>query len=161
MGDGWRARTTTHAEELGTTWADLRVGSETARLTDVLLTWPGERLAFEGAPGAWLMHARPDLARMREEATGLADAYTADGVRVHWLQPPVPLLWYPETQVVARIWTSSRKMVLLEPAPGTWLLWVYAGLYASVIVHAVEAYCASSKQKPGWLSALAVPTGAA
>lgn len=128
MGDGWRARTTTHAEELGTTWADLRVGSETARLTDVLLTWPGERLAFEGAPGAWLMHARPDLARMREEATGLADAYTADGVRVHWLQPrgaddgadggpdPLPNLVFardllfmtPEGAVLARMAAQQR-----------------------------------------------------
>lgn len=124
MGTGWRARTADHVDELGITWAALGVGSETARLTDVLLTWPADSLAFDGEPGAWLMHARPDLGRMRDEATGLADAYAAEGVQVHWLHPvpaagapaPLPNLVFardllfmtPEGAVLARMAAQQR-----------------------------------------------------
>jgi N-dimethylarginine dimethylaminohydrolase len=85
-GPGWQPRSGSHAEEIGTIWGDFAVSSEIAPLTAVLLTWPGDELAFEGDPAARLMHARPDLARMREEALGLAEAYEAHGVAVHWLR---------------------------------------------------------------------------
>lgn len=96
-GPGWQPRSGSHAEEIGTIWGDFGVSSEIAPLTVVLLTWPGDELAFEGDPAAWLMHARPDLARMREEALGLAEAYEAHGVAVHWLRHGGPPTSPPPT----------------------------------------------------------------
>lgn len=88
-GPGWRARTASHAEELaqGAVWSGYAVGSEVGRLAAVLLTWPDDGLAFAGLPGDWLMDARPDLARMREEAAAIGTFYESMGVRVHWIRP--------------------------------------------------------------------------
>lgn len=88
MGPGWRPRTASHAEDIagGEIWGTYGVGSPVAPLTAVLLTWPGDNLAFHGDPSDWLMDARPDLPRMREEAEGLADAYRSRGVEVRWIR---------------------------------------------------------------------------
>jgi N-dimethylarginine dimethylaminohydrolase len=61
-----------------------------APLRAVLLTWPGEELAFEGEPADWLMSARPNLARMREEAEAIAAFYRSVGAAVHWIRPTAP-----------------------------------------------------------------------
>lgn len=87
-GLGWAHRVATHAEEMaeGQLWAGFHVGSEVAPLQAVLLTWPSDGLAYEGDPRDWLMAARPDLERMREQAQALADFYLGLGVAVHWLR---------------------------------------------------------------------------
>lgn len=121
MGPGWRPRTASHAEELkrGGIWGGYGVRSEVAPLTAVLLTWPGDGLAFAGDPADWLMDARPDLVRMREEAEGVADAYTRAGVEVRWMRPegaaPPNLVFAcdlffmtPEGAILARMAAEQR-----------------------------------------------------
>ncbi len=119
MGPGWQPRSGCHRDEMGTIWADFGVCSEVDPLTAVLLTWPGDGLRFEGEPAAWLMHARPDLERMREEALGLAEAYESAGAAVHWLRPagaaPPNLVFArdlvfmtPEGAVLARMAAQQR-----------------------------------------------------
>ncbi|MSP54083.1 MAG: amidinotransferase [Myxococcales bacterium] len=87
MGEGWRPRGLSHAQEMGTVWGDYGLSSEVARLTAVLLTGPGDELAYAESPAAQLMYSRPDLGKMRDEAAGVADAYASRGVAVHWLLP--------------------------------------------------------------------------
>ncbi len=87
MGAGWQPRARAHAEEIGTIWGDFGVRSEVDPLTAVMLTWPGDDLAFDEAPADMLMHARPDLARMREQVLGVAEAYASRGIAVQWLRP--------------------------------------------------------------------------
>ncbi len=85
MGPGWRPRVATHAAEIGTVWASCGVSRETDPLRAVLLAWPGD-LDFEGEPADQLMHAWPDLGRMREQATAIAEFYASQGVEVHWMR---------------------------------------------------------------------------
>lgn len=101
MGPGWQARTTSHGEDVsrGEVWAPYAVCNEIGPLRAVLLTWPGDELAFEGAPGDWLMAERPDLHKMRWEAEEIAAFYRSVGAEVHWIRPRVPA---PPNLVFAR-----------------------------------------------------------
>lgn len=89
MGPGWRARTATHAADVvnGTGWRDYRVDNEIEQLRAVLLTWPGDELAFQGEPADWLMSERPDLPKMREQAENIATYFESVGAQVHWIRP--------------------------------------------------------------------------
>lgn len=89
-GPGWTHRDATHAQDVaaGLLWSRYGVASEVAPLRAVLLTWPGDNLAFTGEPRDWLMARRPDLERMREQAQGLAELYGSLGVEVRWIRPP-------------------------------------------------------------------------
>lgn len=87
MGEGWRPRSASHAEEMGSVWGDFGLNSEVAPLTAVLLTGPGDELAYSESPAEQLMYSRPDLEKMREEAVGVAAVYSSRGVTVHWLRP--------------------------------------------------------------------------
>lgn len=120
-GPGWSGRDEPHADEVrrGTIWAPYRVNSEVGRLKAVLLTWPGDELAFTGAPTDWLMADRPDLAAMRREAEAVAAFYTAIGAAVHWIRPrgaaPPNLVFArdlvfmtPEGAVLARMAARQR-----------------------------------------------------
>lgn len=120
-GPGWRARPLDHAAEVAAavTWAGYRVRSEVEPLRAVLLTWPGDELAFSGEPADWLMGARPDLGRMRAEAEAIAAFYTAHGAAVHWIRadrPAPPNLVFardlfvmtPEGAVLGRMAAAQR-----------------------------------------------------
>jgi N-dimethylarginine dimethylaminohydrolase len=87
-GPGWRPRARAHADELGGVWASFRVASAVAPLRAVLLGAPGEELRRIDDPAAWLMLEAPDLATLQAQAAGLAAAYAAEGVEVHWHRPP-------------------------------------------------------------------------
>ncbi len=121
MGPGWRTRNRTHVEELaaGGVWGSFGARSGSATLSSVLLTWPGDELAYAGEPSDWLMTERPDLASMRQEATSIADFYASRGVSVHWLRPrqPAPpnlvfacdlFFMTPEGAVLARMAAEQR-----------------------------------------------------
>ncbi len=88
-GKGWHLREASHKQDLteGVGWMSCGLSSETAPLTDVLLHFPGDELAFPEDPDHWLMLERPDIQKLQAETQGLADAYTAAGVRVHRTQP--------------------------------------------------------------------------
>lgn len=88
-GPGWRDRAGSHAADVaaGSHWAPYRVSSPVGRLRAVLLAWPSDELAYEGAPADWLMAARPNLEAMREEARAIAAFYESVGAVVHWIRP--------------------------------------------------------------------------
>lgn len=121
MGPGWRHRTRSHRDEIaaGGVWGACGVGSSSAPLTGVILTWPGDELAFEGTPADWLMLERPDLAQMRVEAEAIAGFYAQHGVDVRWIRPQTPappnlifacdlFFMTPEGAILARMAAEQR-----------------------------------------------------
>jgi N-dimethylarginine dimethylaminohydrolase len=121
MGEGWRARARTHAEDVraGAGWAAAGVNSEVAPLRRVLLTRPGPGLAFSGPPSRWLMAERPDLVALATEAEAIAAAYARNGVDVAWIEPgasaPPNLIFVrdlffmtPEGAVLSRMAAEQR-----------------------------------------------------
>lgn len=92
-GPGWTPRQTSLREELGTVWRACGVSAEWTRLRAVLLHRPGPELDAVAESGAGaaaaLMLDRPDAAAARDEHAALAAAYEADGVEVHYVEPPV------------------------------------------------------------------------
>ncbi len=86
-GAGWRARTRTHAEEIGEIWAASGIDSEWARLRAVLLHRPGAELAASDDPGAVQMLAPLDLALAQSQHDAIAEAYRREGVAVHYVDP--------------------------------------------------------------------------
>jgi len=121
MGEGWRPRARTHAEEAaaGSLWGSFGVHDEISPLRRVLLTWPGDELGYDGDPNDMLMLARPDLPAMRREAEGIAAAFAALGAETAWVRPgrraPPNLVFArdlvfltPEGAVVARMAAEQR-----------------------------------------------------
>jgi len=86
-GDGWSPRVLPHAAEIGTVWAGYGVGSEWAALRAVLLHRPGDELAASANPRAAQMLAPLDLKRAQAQHDGIAQAYRAAGVEVHYVAP--------------------------------------------------------------------------
>lgn len=80
-GPGWAPRQRTHAEEIGTLWAEGALDSEWRPLRRVLLKRPGAELAVADADAAQYL-APPDPARAGAEHDGLAEAYRAAGIEV-------------------------------------------------------------------------------
>ncbi len=87
-GEGWSPRVRHHAEELGTLWAGHRVSSEWQALTAVLLHRPGGELAASLDPDAVQMLAPLDPDRAAAQHDALVEAYRANGVEVHYVDPP-------------------------------------------------------------------------
>jgi arginine deiminase len=85
-GAGWSPRLTALHEELGSVWSECGVDSEWLPLRSVLLHRPGAELDVADADAA-LMLARPDIARAAAQHDGLAGAYVAAGVAVHYVEP--------------------------------------------------------------------------
>ena len=73
-------------EDVGTIWAACGVACEWAPLREVLLHRPGAELAADD-PNAALMLERPDPERVRAQHDGLAAAYRAAGITVHYVDP--------------------------------------------------------------------------
>jgi N-dimethylarginine dimethylaminohydrolase len=86
-GDGWRARSKRHGEEIGEIWGPCGVDSEWAPLRAVLLHRPGAELAASGDPAAVQMLAPLDLALAQAQHDAIAEAYRSDGVAVHYVEP--------------------------------------------------------------------------
>ena len=91
-GPGWRPRSSPLRVTLPTLTRPrgYSVNNEVEALKAVLLTWPGDELSFEGSPADVLMRERPNLQKMRQEATNIADYYAQHGATVHWIRPQEP-----------------------------------------------------------------------
>ncbi len=87
-GENWSPRVLPHAAEIGTIWAGYGVGSEWTALRAVLLHRPGPEIAASaGDPDRLQMLAPLDLGRAQAQHDGIAEAYRAAGVAVHYLAP--------------------------------------------------------------------------
>lgn len=86
-GAGWQPRPGSLRDEIGGEWAPCGLSSEWAPLRQVLLHRPGPELAQVGDPDESLMLDRPDPDAMADEHDGMAEAYRAAGVTVHYVEP--------------------------------------------------------------------------
>jgi len=90
-GENWSQRQATHTQELGEIWSSCGIDSEWRELQAVLLHSPGEELnAARNDPDAVQMLAPVDVVRAREEHDAMADAYRAQNVEVHLVEPRQP-----------------------------------------------------------------------
>ncbi len=90
-GENWSPRERSHADEIGTVWADCRVDSEWRSLRSVLLHRPGDELAAsQDDHDAVQMLAAVDVGRAREEHDRMAEAYRNAGVAVKFVDAPDP-----------------------------------------------------------------------
>ena len=87
-GQGWSPRVRPLGQEIGDVWGACGVNSEWATLKAVLLHKPGPELAASNDPDAVQMLAPLDLAKAQAEHDGIAEAYRAAGVTVHYVEPP-------------------------------------------------------------------------
>lgn len=113
-GPGWSPRTTSMADELGSTWMACGVASEYAPLLSVLLHRPAGELGVDDVDAAQML-APPDVARASAEHDALADAYRAHGVSVHYVEPAgTPL---PNQMFVADLlFMTPAGAILARPA---------------------------------------------
>jgi arginine deiminase len=88
-GEKWSPRTASHLEEIGTLWAGYGLHDEWRSLSAVLLHRPGPELTTLDDPDANLMLERPDAERAGHQHDALAEAYRAQGVAVHYVEPAV------------------------------------------------------------------------
>lgn len=89
-GPGFRPRTGTHADDLGTHWLPCGVADDGAPLRSVLLHEPGEELSFPEPPDDWLMLERPDLDTIRRQTDAITALYERRGVTVYRHTPHTP-----------------------------------------------------------------------
>jgi len=87
-GDGWSARPTSMAQELGTLWSRCGIRSEWEPLRSVLLHRPGPELEGLGDPEESLMLEPVDPKRVRAQHDAMAEAYRGAGAEVHYVDPP-------------------------------------------------------------------------
>jgi arginine deiminase len=87
-GPGWVHRAPAHRDELGTLWAPCGVASEFGPLRSVLLHRPGPEVDDLADPDDALMLEPLDPDRLRAQHDGVAAAYRAQGVEVHYVDPP-------------------------------------------------------------------------
>jgi len=85
-GELWSPRVAAMTEDMTSTWGDWGVSSEIGKLHAVLLRRPGSEL--DTVVDFDAMQMRSDLypERVREQHDGLADAYRAAGVVVHYVE---------------------------------------------------------------------------
>lgn len=119
-GPGWRPRRTTLREELGRQWAPCGLDSEWRALRQVLLHPPGPELgAVAQDPEEALLLESLDAEKARSQHDGLAEAYRAQGVAVHYVDPPgIPtpnqmfcadlMVMTPEGAILARPASEAR-----------------------------------------------------
>jgi N-dimethylarginine dimethylaminohydrolase len=119
-GPGFRPRVQSHREDVaqGKIWRVCGSSSETNTLREVVLGWPPDTLASTRPPDDDLLLARPDLARMREEAKAIDGYFRSRGMSVHWVrdaEAPPNLVFMrdlffmtPEGAIVARPAAEQR-----------------------------------------------------
>jgi arginine deiminase len=86
-GAGWEPRTRSLRDEIGTLWGRCGIASEWSPLRAVLLHRPGPEIEALDDPGEALMLAPLEPAAVREQHDGMAEAYRAAGVTVHYVDP--------------------------------------------------------------------------
>ncbi len=101
-GGGWSERIRAHREEIGDLWTDCGIDNEWSRLRAVLLHRPGDELAASA-----------------DEHDAMAEAFRANGVTVHYVEPDGPpspnqmfcadlMFMTPEGVIVARPASTVR-----------------------------------------------------
>ncbi len=114
-GPGWSPRTSSLSQEIGGIWAGYSVASEFSTLEAVLLHRPGRELHEILDPNRVQMIAKPHPDELARQHDGLAEAYRAQGVAVHYVEPPtVP----PPNQmfVADLLFTTTSGVILGRPA---------------------------------------------
>lgn len=87
-GPGWSQRTQSLAQEIGGVWGGFSVNSEWRKLEAVLLHRPGDELgASLEDHDAVQMLAPVDLGKAQAQHDAMAEAYRANGVMVHYVDP--------------------------------------------------------------------------
>jgi N-dimethylarginine dimethylaminohydrolase len=87
-GDNWSPRLLPHVAEIGSIWAGYGVGSEWTALRAVLMHRPGQEIAASSEDHDKLQMLAPlDLKRAQAQHDGIAAAYRAAGVEVHYIGP--------------------------------------------------------------------------
>lgn len=86
-GPGWKKRSTSLREEMGSIWGPWGVASEWGPLRAVLLHRPEKEVEGLEDTDAALMLGRLEPERMREEHRALEDFYRKAGVEVYLVQP--------------------------------------------------------------------------
>ena len=90
-GDGWSARTMPLRDEIGGLWTACGMDNEWAALRAVLLHRPGVEVAASADdPDAVQMLEPVDVATAAAEHDAMADAFRANGVTVHYVEPEQP-----------------------------------------------------------------------
>ena len=119
-GGGWSERVRAHRDEIGDLWTDCGIDNEWSRLRAVLLHRPGDELAASADdPDAVQMLEPVDAAKARDEHDAMAEAFRANGVAVHYVEPdgpPTPnqmfcadlMFMTPEGVIVARPASTVR-----------------------------------------------------
>ncbi len=87
-GAGWSPRTRSLRREIGDLWTACGIDSEWATLRGVLLHRPGDELAAsaEDADAVQMLDA-VDVGLSQAEHDAMADAFRANGVAVHYVEP--------------------------------------------------------------------------
>lgn len=118
-GPGWRPRTGSLHDEIGSLWASCGVRSEVGTLRQVQLCRPCPAIEAMTDPAAALWDAIPDLALLHEQHAALAAAYERFGVRVSYIPyegPGTPNLHFcrdhffmtPQGAIVSRMGSAAR-----------------------------------------------------
>lgn len=87
-GEGWRPRSHSLSEELGSIWGACGVNSEWAPLKRVMLHRPGEELAASADPNAVQMVEALDIVKAQAQHDAIAQAYRDHDVTVSYVDPP-------------------------------------------------------------------------
>jgi N-dimethylarginine dimethylaminohydrolase len=84
-GPGWRARKTSHAEEMGRgdVWKRCGLDNEYQTLRAILISRPSPRLADITAPNEWLMLEKLELPKLETQMRSIASFFESHGVAVH------------------------------------------------------------------------------
>ena len=91
-GPGWRSRPERHSDDVarGELWRPCGFDSETARLREVLISWPSDALTAIDDPAEELMLEAIDLPAIRRQTESIAALYESLGVVVHIARPATP-----------------------------------------------------------------------
>ena len=115
-GERWSPRQASHAQENGHVWHSCGIDSEWRRLEAVLLHCPGEELhASLDNPEAVQMLESVDLGRARDEHQAMVEAYRAQQVQVHFVEPEQPC--QPNLMFCADLFVMTLQgAILARPA---------------------------------------------
>ena len=115
-GDKWSPRIESHRGEIESVWRGCGIDSEWRPLKSVLLHCPGEELhASRDDHEAVQMLAPLDLARARDEHQAMAEAFRAQNVEVHEIDPQQPC--QPNLMFCADLFVMTPEgAILARPA---------------------------------------------
>ena len=90
-GGAWSERIRAHRDEIGDLWTGCGIDNEWSRLRAVLLHRPGDELAASADDADAVQMLEPvDAATARDEHDAMAEAFRANGVTVHYVDPDGP-----------------------------------------------------------------------